>query len=117
MRLANLMQLSHHASVDLYCEEIVAEARLVIVRLLGEDILAPRGRAAYRDLRGHRRDIHRLWLHPCDRVSLRVTSRPRVAMHQAPEFMVTSDPVGHGAFVQGPRTRIGYLPPNVSRCV
>ena len=38
-------------------------------------------------------------------------------MHQAPEFMVTSDPVSHGAFVQGPRTRIGYLPPNVSRCV
>ena len=35
VRLANLMQLSHNASVDLYCEEIVAEARLVIVRLLG----------------------------------------------------------------------------------
>ena len=35
VRLANLMQLSHNASVDLYCEEIIAEARLVIVRLLG----------------------------------------------------------------------------------
>ena len=35
MRLANLMQLSQNASVDLYCEEVVAEARLVVVRLLG----------------------------------------------------------------------------------
>ena len=35
MRLANRMQLSHSASVDLYCEEVVAEARLVVVRLLG----------------------------------------------------------------------------------
>ena len=29
------MQLSHSASVDLYCEEVVAEARLVVVRVLG----------------------------------------------------------------------------------
>ena len=35
VRLANLMQLSHNASVDLYCEAVVAESRLVIVRLLG----------------------------------------------------------------------------------
>jgi cobaltochelatase CobN len=35
VRLANLMQLSHHMSVDLYCERIVAEAELVVVRLLG----------------------------------------------------------------------------------
>ena len=35
VRLANLMQLSHNASVDLYCEAVIAETRLVIVRLLG----------------------------------------------------------------------------------
>ncbi|HAA92735.1 MAG TPA: cobaltochelatase subunit CobN [Rhodospirillaceae bacterium] len=35
LRLANLMQLSHHMSVDLYCEALIAEAELVIVRLLG----------------------------------------------------------------------------------
>jgi len=35
LRLANLMQLGHNMSVDLYCEAIVAEARLVVVRLLG----------------------------------------------------------------------------------
>jgi cobaltochelatase CobN len=35
LRLANLMQLGHNMSVDLYCEEIVAKARLVVVRLLG----------------------------------------------------------------------------------
>ena len=35
LRLANLMQLGHNLSVDLYVEEIVSEAKLVIVRLLG----------------------------------------------------------------------------------
>lgn len=35
VRLANLMQLSHNMSIDLYLEKTVAEAKLVIVRLLG----------------------------------------------------------------------------------
>ena len=35
LRLANLLQLGHPLSVDLYVEQIVAEARLVILRLLG----------------------------------------------------------------------------------
>jgi cobaltochelatase CobN len=35
LRLANLLQLSHHLSVDAYVEDIVAEAKLVVVRLLG----------------------------------------------------------------------------------
>ena len=35
LRLANLMQLGHNLSVDLYTESVAAEARLVIVRLLG----------------------------------------------------------------------------------
>src|SRR3569623_2115662 len=35
LRLANLLQLQHHLSVDAYVEDIVAEAKLVIVRLLG----------------------------------------------------------------------------------
>ena len=35
LRLANLMQLGHNLSVDLYVEDIVSEAKLVIVRLLG----------------------------------------------------------------------------------
>ena len=43
VRLANLMQLSHNASVDLYCEAIIAEARLVIVRLLGGKSYWPYG--------------------------------------------------------------------------
>ena len=43
VRLANLMQLSHNASVDLYCETIIAEARLVIVRLLGGKSYWPYG--------------------------------------------------------------------------
>jgi cobaltochelatase CobN len=35
LRLANLMQLAHNLSVDLYVEEIIAEASLVVVRLIG----------------------------------------------------------------------------------
>ena len=43
VRLANLMQLSHNASVDLYCDAIIAEARLVVVRLLGGKSYWPYG--------------------------------------------------------------------------
>ena len=35
LRLANLMQLGHNLSVDLYIEEMVAHAKLVLVRLIG----------------------------------------------------------------------------------
>ena len=35
LRLANLMHLSHNLSVDLYLDRVVAEAKLVVVRLLG----------------------------------------------------------------------------------
>ncbi|NKB21430.1 MAG: cobaltochelatase subunit CobN [Alphaproteobacteria bacterium] len=35
VRLANLMQLSHNMSVDLYLEKTITEAKLVLVRLLG----------------------------------------------------------------------------------
>ncbi|MEE9210019.1 MAG: cobaltochelatase subunit CobN, partial [Kiloniellales bacterium] len=35
LRLANLMNLAHNLSVDLYVEAVIARARLVVVRLLG----------------------------------------------------------------------------------
>ena len=35
LRLANLSRLAHHMSVDLYLEQVVEHARLVVVRLLG----------------------------------------------------------------------------------
>ncbi|MFI4987056.1 MAG: cobaltochelatase subunit CobN, partial [Alphaproteobacteria bacterium] len=35
LRLANLKQLTHNLSVDLYVESVVRQARLVVVRLLG----------------------------------------------------------------------------------
>ena len=35
LRLANLMQLGHNLSVDLYIEDVVSQAKLVIVRVLG----------------------------------------------------------------------------------
>ncbi len=35
LRLANLMRLGHNYSVDLYAEQTVAPARLVIARILG----------------------------------------------------------------------------------
>jgi cobaltochelatase CobN len=35
LRLANLLRLSHHMSVDLYVERVIRHAKLVVVRLLG----------------------------------------------------------------------------------
>ena len=35
VRLANVLQLGHHLSVDAYVESVVASARVVVVRLLG----------------------------------------------------------------------------------
>ncbi|USG62306.1 cobaltochelatase subunit CobN [Sneathiella marina] len=35
LRLANSMQLSHNLSVDIYVEDVVAHAKLVVLRLLG----------------------------------------------------------------------------------
>jgi len=35
VRLANVMQLGHNLSVDIYVEEVISRARLVVVRLLG----------------------------------------------------------------------------------
>ena len=37
LRLANLLQLGHPLSVDLYVERVVSRARLVLIRLLGRD--------------------------------------------------------------------------------
>ncbi|WP_417453052.1 cobaltochelatase subunit CobN [Kiloniella sp.] len=35
LRLANLMQLSHNMSVDLYVDDIIANAKIVVARILG----------------------------------------------------------------------------------
>ena len=35
LRLANVMSLGHNMSVDIYAEDIIAHARLVVIRLLG----------------------------------------------------------------------------------
>ena len=35
LRLANLMQLTHNFSVDLYLDQVIVGAKLVVVRLLG----------------------------------------------------------------------------------
>ncbi len=43
LRLANLLQLGHNLSVDLYIEQIVQHARLVILRLLGGSQYWPYG--------------------------------------------------------------------------
>ena len=43
LRLANLLQLRHHVSVDLYVERIIRHARLVVVRLLGGAAYWPYG--------------------------------------------------------------------------
>ncbi len=43
LRLANLLQLQHNYSVDLYTEQTLAHAKLIIVRLLGGNSYWPYG--------------------------------------------------------------------------
>ncbi|MBI3445103.1 MAG: cobaltochelatase subunit CobN, partial [Magnetospirillum sp.] len=43
LRLANLLRLGHHMSVDLYGEQVIEHARLVVVRLLGGRAYWPYG--------------------------------------------------------------------------
>ncbi|HTH97415.1 MAG TPA: cobaltochelatase subunit CobN, partial [Stellaceae bacterium] len=43
LRLANLMRLRHNLSVDLYADDVIAQARLVVVRLLGGESYWPYG--------------------------------------------------------------------------
>ncbi|MGE5514187.1 MAG: cobaltochelatase subunit CobN [Bacteroidota bacterium] len=43
LRLANLSRLAHHMSVDVYLEQVVGAARLVVVRLLGGQSYWPYG--------------------------------------------------------------------------
>lgn len=43
LRLANLMQLSHNMSVDLYIDTVLSKAKLIIVRLLGGKTYWPYG--------------------------------------------------------------------------
>ena len=43
LRLANILQLNHNLSVDLYVEKIVKNARMIIVRLIGGATYWPYG--------------------------------------------------------------------------
>ncbi len=52
LRLANLLQLQHNYSVDLYTEKTLAHAKLIIVRLLGGKAYWPYGVASLLELAG-----------------------------------------------------------------
>ncbi|MFO1033135.1 MAG: cobaltochelatase subunit CobN [Hyphomicrobiales bacterium] len=54
VRLANLMQLQHNYSVDLYAEKTLAAARLIVVRLLGGESYWSYGVAVLRALADER---------------------------------------------------------------
>ena len=43
LRLANLMRLSHNFSVDLWCGDTLAHARLIVIRLIGGAAYWPYG--------------------------------------------------------------------------
>jgi cobaltochelatase CobN len=52
LRLANLLQLQHNYSVDLYTEQTLRNAKLIIVRLLGGKAYWPYGVASLLELSG-----------------------------------------------------------------
>ena len=54
LRLANLMLLQHNAAVDLYGEQTLARAKLIVVRLLGGESYWPYGVASLKALAAER---------------------------------------------------------------
>ena len=103
VRLANLMQLAHPMSVDLHVESVVANAKLVVARVLGgRRLLVLRGRAARRDV--PRRVDSRS-------PSFRATTSRTPSSRRSARFRRKA-PIGSGntACTAGPRTRVASSP-------
>jgi cobaltochelatase CobN len=50
LRLANLVALKHPLSLDVYCEQTLAAAKAILVRLIGGESYWPYGLASLQDL-------------------------------------------------------------------
>ena len=72
MRLANLMQLGHNMSVDLYIDGVITKAKIVIVRLLGGRGYWPYG-VEQIVLACRRADVHLAFLPGDDEPDLELT--------------------------------------------
>ncbi|WP_376875850.1 cobaltochelatase subunit CobN [Albirhodobacter sp. R86504] len=78
LRLANLVALKHPLSVDVYCEQTLAEAKAILVRVIGGESYWPYGLASLQDLA--RRNNIALAVLPADgRADERLTALSTVA--------------------------------------
>lgn len=90
LRIANLMQLNHNMSVDLYTETVVANAKLVIIRLLGGRGYWPYGVEQITDI-CRRSGIPLAWLPGDDQPDTELTSLstlPAEAVHRLWQYCV-----------------------------
>jgi cobaltochelatase CobN len=109
LRLANLMQLSHNMSVDLYADAIVAQAKLVIVRLLGGRGYWPYG-VEQITARCRNAGIALAWLPGDDQPDTELTmlsTLPGDAVHRLWQYCVHGGPANYDALLAYAATLCG----------
>ena len=109
IRLANLMQLGHNMSVDLYLDAVIDGAKLVIVRLLGGRGYWPYG-VEQITARCRACNIQLAWLpgddHP-DAELTTLSTTPPDAAHRLWQYCVQGGPANARSFLQFAASLIG----------
>lgn len=111
LRIANLMQLNHNMSVDLYAEAVVANAKLVIVRLLGGRGYWPYGVEQITEL-CRRRGIALAWLPGDDQPDTELTSLstlPAEVVHRLWQYCVQGGASNYDALLGYATTLCGRV--------
>ena len=110
LRLANLMRLGHNMSVDLYADSIVAQAKLVIVRLLGGRGYWPYGVEQITAL-CRRRGIALAWLPGDDQPDAELAAHatlPGEAVHRLWQYCVQGGPANYESLLGYAATLCGH---------
>ncbi|NKB55841.1 MAG: cobaltochelatase subunit CobN [Alphaproteobacteria bacterium] len=109
LRLANLMQLNHNMSVDLYADDVIAQAKLVIVRVLGGHSYWPYGIEQITEL-CRRSGIALAWLPGDDQPDAELTALstlPGEATHRLWQYCVHGGPANYDALLAYAATLCG----------
>ena len=110
LRLANVMQLGHNMSVDLYADSVVAQAKLVIVRLLGGRGYWTYGVEQITAL-CRRNGIALAWLPGDDQPDAELTAHATLsgeAVHRLWQYCVQGGPTNYNALLAYAATLCGH---------
>jgi cobaltochelatase CobN len=113
IRLANLLQLQHHYSVDLYTEHTLSKAKLVIVRLLGGKGYWPYGVARLLELS----DVKVAFLPGGMDVDAELRSLSTLSLHQwdtLRQYFATGGLVNFVNALGFARSIVGLCPPPIA---